>query len=270
LIEDAYTLSQSLGLELWCEDEAGPFQTIPLPGSAWQPEGEPARYAHEYVRNGTAKVLTLFRPADGQVRVKGVKQTTNEVLHSWLQQELDAIVAALPEQEVAAPQSPEARRAAWTRWQEGLTERITLLADPPPLRVLLVMDNLAGHKTPAFVLWCFTHGIMPLYTPLGGSWLNMAESIQRILKRRALEGTHPQSPEEIAAAFEAVAAAWNRQPTPFVWGGKRAARRIRARHRRHTLGGSGAYTRKPLPRARRSRLAQVHELTASNGDKRAA
>ncbi len=24
------------------------------------------------------------------------------------------------------------------------------------------------------------HGIMPLYTPLGGSWLNMAESIQRI------------------------------------------------------------------------------------------
>lgn len=40
-------------------------------------------------------------------------------------------------------------------------------------------------------------GIMPLYTPLGGSWLNMAESIQRILKQRALEGHHPQTPEEI-------------------------------------------------------------------------
>jgi hypothetical protein len=34
---------------------------------------------------------------------------------------------------------------------------------------------------------------MPLYTPLGGSWLNMAESIQRILKRRTLDGQHPQS-----------------------------------------------------------------------------
>jgi len=27
----------------------------------------------------------------------------------------------------------------------------------------------------------FEHGIMPLYTPLSGSWLNMTESIQRIL-----------------------------------------------------------------------------------------
>jgi hypothetical protein len=32
--------------------------------------------------------------------------------------------------------------------------------------VLVVMDNLAGHQTPEFVLWLFTHGIMPLYTPL--------------------------------------------------------------------------------------------------------
>jgi hypothetical protein len=45
----------------------------------------------------------------------------------------------------------------------------------------------------------FAHGIMPLYTPLSGSWLNMAESIQRILKRRALEGQQPQTPEEIIA-----------------------------------------------------------------------
>jgi len=38
---------------------------------------------------------------------------------------------------------------------------------------------------------------MPLYTPLGGSWLNMAESMQRILVRRALSGQYPQSPQEI-------------------------------------------------------------------------
>jgi hypothetical protein len=35
------------------------------------------------------------------------------------------------------------------------------------------LDNLAGHKTTAFVQWLFQHGIVPLYTPLGGSWLNM-------------------------------------------------------------------------------------------------
>jgi transposase len=59
-----------------------------------------------------------------------------------------------------------------------------------------------------------------VYTPLGGSWLNMAESIQRILKRRALAGQHPQSPAEIGTWFEQTAQAWNRQPTPFVWHGQ--------------------------------------------------
>ena len=91
---------------------------------------------------------------------------------------------------------------------------------------------------------------MPLYTPVGGSWLNMAESIQRILKRRALDGQEPTDVDRIMAWFEAVAEHWNAAPTPFVWGGKRAARRRRQRERRHRLGGSGACTRAPLRRGR--------------------
>ena len=132
-------------------------------------------------------------------------------------------------------------RTVWERWQEGLTIKPTLLSELPPLQMLLVLDNLAGHKTPAFVCWLFAHGIMPLYTPLGGSWLNMAESIQRVLKRRALDGQHPSSTDQIIAWFEAVARHWYEAPTPFVWGGKRAERR--RRQRQHRLGGSGAYTR---------------------------
>jgi hypothetical protein len=66
---------------------------------------------------------------------------------------------------------------------------------------------------------------MPLYTPVGGSWLNMAESIQRVLKRRALAGQHPHSSEEIGRWFEQTARGWNAQPTPFVWNGKRRQRR---------------------------------------------
>ncbi len=90
------------------------------------------------------------------------------------------------------------------RWQAGLAVKPTLPTELPPLRMLLVLDNLAGHKTPEFVLWLFAHGVMPVYTPVGGSWLNMAESIQRVLKRRALDGQHPATPEEIIAWFEAV------------------------------------------------------------------
>ncbi len=133
--------------------------------------------------------------------------------------------------------------------------RFTLPHKLPPLRLLLVLDNLAGHKTPAFVLWLVSQGIMPLYTPLGGSWLNMAESIQRILVRRALAGQCPETPEQIMHDLEAVASHWNQAPTPFVWGGKRATRRTQARHRRHALGGSGACTRRPVPQ-RPSKLQQ--------------
>ena len=72
---------------MWTEDEAGPYQTVPYPGASWQPIGEPKRRPHEYVRQGTAKLLTLFHPATGEVRVRGVRRTTNEVLHPWLKEE---------------------------------------------------------------------------------------------------------------------------------------------------------------------------------------
>ena len=210
------------------------------------------RQSHEYHRNGTAKMLTLFHPADGQVRVKGVKTTTNAVLHPWLKDELSAVLATLPK--AADEQVCAANRAAWLVWQEGLTQTLMLPAELPPLRMLLLWDNLAVHYTPEMVLWLFSHGIMPLYTPLSGSWLNMTEAVQRILKRRALEGQHPQTAEEMISWLEATARGWNRNPTPCVWGGKRALRRARRRARGHVAGGSGACARQPVRRRRRSVL----------------
>ena len=97
---------------------------------------------------------------------------------------------------------------------------------------------------------------MPLYTPVGGSWLNMAESIERVLKRRTLDGQHPHSPAEIGGWFEQTARCWNEQPTPFVWNGKRRQRRRSSGALIHRLGGSGACTHKPLER---SRLAEEAE-----------
>jgi hypothetical protein len=245
LIERAYTQGERLGLAVWCHDQAGPFQSVPYPGASWRPIGAPARHPHEYVRTGTAKLLTLFHPADGHLRATGVTSCTNAVLHPWLQDQLAAILADLPP---AMALAPAENRAAWTAWQDGLLVRPTLSAELPPLRLLLVLDNLTGHKTPAFVLWLFAHGVMPLYTPLSGSWLNMAESIQRILERRALDGQHPETPAHIIAWLEAAARGWNAHPTPFIWDGARRERRRRARHR-HRLGGSGACTEQPLPRS---------------------
>ncbi len=253
MIEDAYVPGEGLGLSVWCCDQAGPFQTVPQPGQNWQPEGDPARQPHEYIRNGTAKVLTLFHPASGQVRVEGATACPNEVLHGWLKRDLAEVLAGLP----GLPPTAEASRAAWLRWQQGLSVRITLPAQLPPLRMLLVLDNLAGHKTPEFVLWLFAQGIMPVYTPVGGSWLNMAESIQRILKRRALDGQHPATPQQIIGWFEAVARHWNENPTPFHWGGKRKRRRDRQRER-HRVGGSGGYTRRPVGSRKAADYGNTH------------
>ena len=234
-----------MGLAVWGMDEAGPYQAIPQPGAHWQPIGRPARYPHEHVRHGTAKLLTLFHPSTGQVRVKGVTSCPNVVLHAWLEAELSAILDSLPTAKILPEDD---NRAAWERWQAGLTVKPTLLDELPPLRMLLVMDNLAGHLTARFVVWLFEHGVMPLYTPLSGSWLNMTESIQRILAGRALAGQTPANSDELIEWLEATARAWNADPTPFEWRGKRQLRRQRAYQRRHPLGGSGACTRKPLRR----------------------
>jgi hypothetical protein len=113
----------------------------------------------------------------------------------------------------------------------------------------LVLDNLAGHQTPAWLIGCFQHGIRPIYTPLRGSWLNRAESIQRLFKRRTLAGFHPQDVQTIIDRFEAVARRWNVHPSPFVWTGKRRERRERLRAKRlHRMGGSGATTPRPVER----------------------
>lgn len=238
-----------MGLAVWTMDQAGPFQTKPYPGHCWQPSGRPQRQAHEYIRNGTAKLLTLFQPSSGQVRVKGVTQCTNAILHPWLKQELQQILATLPQsQEIL---KPDQNRARWQMWFEGLSIQPDLPPQLPPLRMLLVIDNLAGHKSHALVQWFFRQGVIPLYTPLAGSWLNMAESIQRILERRALDGQHPTTPAQIIDYLETAASSWNREPTPFIWGGKRAARRVRQRRRQRalqSLGGSGACIRRPFRR----------------------
>lgn len=212
LIEKAYRLGEKMGLSVWCFDEAEPDSTQPYATSSWRPVGHPGHRSPTYIPNGTAKLLTLFHPKDGTVKVKGVERCPNTVLHTWLTEQLEEIVVAFPKLDV--PLEPTENRRQWEVWRKRLKCRFTLPDQLPPLRLLLVCDNLAGHKTPSFVLWLFcAHGILPLYTPLGGSWLNMAESIQKILKHRALDGTHPTWVPQMIYWLEAAARAWNANPT---------------------------------------------------------
>jgi transposase len=243
--------------------------------------GQPATHDHEYFRGGTAKLLTLFRPATGEVRALPVTQTTNAVLHPWMKSELTEILAPAPTQPEVPPcesvesalvpavppplQCPEPKGPdfwqQWTTWgwtPERLAEFTHQAAQC--IVLLLVLDNLKGHHTKEFVAWCLERGIALLYTPLGGSWLNMAEAIQRILIHRAVNGQHYSSAAAIMDALKAVVHGWNRAPTPFLWGGKRRERRRRAKERRHTIGGARVYTRQPITYRRMKQL-----LACGNG-----
>ena len=62
------------------------------------------------MRGGTTKILTLFHPASGQVRLQPATHCTNAVLQPWLRERLSAILAALPLPKVSL--NPAAARAA--------------------------------------------------------------------------------------------------------------------------------------------------------------
>ena len=173
-----------------------------------------------------------------------VEQATNAILHPWLKQELTAILDALPDISAEA-QSGWGRH--WADW--GFASPQAFADGNWPARAPdldLGQSGRALHAGYGRLVSC-SKGILLLYTPLGGSWLNMAETIQRIMVRRALAGQHPQSAAQIMEWLAATVRGWNADPTPFEWGGKRWQRRQRFRER-HKLGGSRAFTRRPVRR----------------------
>jgi hypothetical protein len=69
--------------------------------------------------------------------------------------ELEEILRSLPK----SKEKPQDKvRKNWERWRKGLKVKISIPEELPPLKMLLVMDNLVGHKTPEFVVWLFCMG----------------------------------------------------------------------------------------------------------------
>jgi hypothetical protein len=62
-------------------EQIRPVQAVPHVGASWQPREHPAQQPHEYLRGGTTKILTLFHPASGRVRLQPAARGTNAVLH---------------------------------------------------------------------------------------------------------------------------------------------------------------------------------------------
>ena len=81
-------------------------------------------------------------------------------MHPWLKEQLAQVLAEIEKKQPAQTLPPEAERPACAQWE-------TWLGHPPcrplpPLRILLILDNLAGHLSHELVRWFFDHGVMPL------------------------------------------------------------------------------------------------------------
>ena len=89
---------------------------------------------------------------------------------------------------------------------------------PAHLDVHVILDNLSAHKTPTVHKWLLRHKRFHLhFTPTYGSWMNLVERWFSALTTKKLQRSAHRNVKELAADINAWAAAWNENPTPFVW-----------------------------------------------------
>ena len=73
---------------------------------------------------------------------------------------------------------------------------------PKQVRLYLVMDNFSPHKRNDVAKWAEENHAELVFTATNASWMNRIESHFGALRRFALEGTHPQNHDQLAAQIE--------------------------------------------------------------------
>lgn len=171
---------------LICFDEAGKELTAhtrpPLPAGS----GQPAREDTEYARGGSANLFLCCAPHLGWRHITVTEQRT-------------ALDFA------------------------GMMRELVDVHFPAAERIVLVLDNLNTH-TPAALYqafppaeaWRLLQKLEWHYTPIHGSWLNIAELEWAVLTRQCLDRRIPDRP-----TLETEVAAWvadhNHARTPVDW-----------------------------------------------------
>jgi transposase len=140
----------------------------------------PARATHDYERNGTCDLFAALNIATGIVITDIRSQHTSDDFIAFLNK---------------------------------VNRNV-----PADLEVHVILDNLSAHKTPKVHRWLLRHRRFHLhFTPTYGSWMNLVERWFSALTTKKLQRSAHRSVKELAVDIEAWAAAWNENPTPFVW-----------------------------------------------------
>jgi transposase len=173
------------GSVVLCMDEKTEMQALGRPHPVREAApGRRRRVDHDYIRNGTRKLLAVYNPHTaevfGQMRATRTAADTVEFM--------EAVAARHPAGDVH-----------------------------------IVWDNLNTHKDGREARWTefnARHGgrFHFHYTPVHGSWMNQVELFFGILQRRVLKGAVLNSTDELDAAVLAFLDLWNRKVgKPFRW-----------------------------------------------------
>ena len=148
--------------------------------------GQPARFDHEYKRNGVANLFALIEPLTGQCHLKVTERRT---------------------------------KIDWAHLIKDLVD----VHYPQAQSIVLVMDNLNTHAK-ASLYEAFepkeakriADRLEIYYTPKHGSWLNMAEIQLSVLSRQCLNRRIPTM-QGLRSEIRAWQSKRNHQPAPIKW-----------------------------------------------------
>src|SRR5439155_17805482 len=185
---------------------------------------------HAYGRGGTAKRLTLLRPATGEVRARGVTRAPTTVLPPGLRAVLTQMRPELPRYRRRPPvaRRPRSSRPGGSDGRSWPTATTTTIR---PCACSCSGITWPGTRRRSGCTGGASRAACPSTRP-GAARGCPGLRRSSLSVRRAVDGQHPRNATAIITWLEETVAGGNAGPPPFVWDGKRRERRQRARQRR--------------------------------------
>ena len=164
-----------------CVDEKSQIQALDRtqPGLPLKP-GRCGTFTHDYKRNGTTTLFAALQMIEGRV---------------------------------IGECYPRHRHQEFLRFLRRLDSEF-----PDTMELHLILDNYGTHGHERVRRWLAKHPRFVLhFIPTSSSWLNLVERWFEELSQKAVRRGAFRSVADLERAIEVFMAAWNANPTPFVW-----------------------------------------------------
>ena len=164
-----------------CVDEKSQIQALDRtqPGLPLKP-GRCGTYTHDYKRHGTTTLFAALQLVEGRVIGQCYSRHRHQEFLKFLRRLDDEF--------------------------------------PPGKELHLILDNYGTHGHPRVQRWLKRHPRFTLhFIPTSSSWLNLIERWFAELDQKAVRRGAFRSVRELQQRITEFLAAWNAEPTPFVW-----------------------------------------------------